>query len=341
MASKAKSTTHSEAPITWRDGIHISGTSIWCDAKRARDICFVSAAGNVRGIKHEQLISTPDTITALQALGQSADCPLSVPFGHPFTLGTHRLELFSSGHGFGTSSLLVTTQERAIVYAGAISPNPSALSTPLDHRRADVLVLSARYSPKQFRFQPPKAVISALAERCEAICSEGGVALLLVRSACKALDVAAQLQSLQRPISAHRSFHAASKITLPGAAPLPAITRWNAKAKGGRIVLWPLQGGEPHSPITLPKNSSKILVSGAAVSSKAIAAAGASEGFAWSNDADHNALVQYIQSAKAKHIYLTHTSDRGRAIAEALPHLQIEAIGPPEQLHLFSTGTLT
>ena len=32
------------APVTWRDGVHLTGTPIWCDARRRRDVCFVSSA---------------------------------------------------------------------------------------------------------------------------------------------------------------------------------------------------------------------------------------------------------------------------------------------------------
>ena len=35
------------APVTWRDGVHLTGTPIWCDARRRRDVCFVSRADRI------------------------------------------------------------------------------------------------------------------------------------------------------------------------------------------------------------------------------------------------------------------------------------------------------
>ena len=38
-----------EHPVVWRDGVHVVGTPIWCDARRARELCFVSRADRLAG----------------------------------------------------------------------------------------------------------------------------------------------------------------------------------------------------------------------------------------------------------------------------------------------------
>ena len=55
------------APVTWRDGVHLTGTPIWCDARRRRDVCFVSSADRVGRTGHGQLIGTPITLALLGA----------------------------------------------------------------------------------------------------------------------------------------------------------------------------------------------------------------------------------------------------------------------------------
>jgi Cft2 family RNA processing exonuclease len=78
-----------------------------------------------------------------------------------------------------------------------------------------------------------------------------------------------------------------------------------------------------------------LLVSGRALEPQSIQAAGADEGLAWSNQADHAQLLQYIRDSGAKQLFLTHSVDRGKDLAQALPGISVEAIGPPEQLSLF------
>jgi len=69
-------------PVTWRDGVHLTGTPIWCDARRRRDVCFVSSADRVGRTGHGQLIGTAIT---LAMLGARAAGHLAVPLRQRFT----------------------------------------------------------------------------------------------------------------------------------------------------------------------------------------------------------------------------------------------------------------
>ncbi len=263
------------------------------------------------------------------------EAPLAVPFGHPFTLGTHRLELFSSGHGLGASSLLVRRGEESILYAGAVNPFGSELGGAIDHRAADILVLAARYGQPHFDFSQAVEEIERLVTRCQEICEAGGVAVLLIRNSLKAMDTAAILTKLQLPVHAHHSFHTIAKcdprLQLPGST----VKRWNAKGKGARVLLWPARSRNTIDVARLPSKSRIFLVSGSAVSALALGAARADEGIVWSDEADFNGLVSYIESSKASQVYLTSAPNDGDELAQALPGIRIQAIGPPKQLHLF------
>src|SRR5262252_5360605 len=94
-------------PVTWRDGVHLTSTPIWCDARRRRDVCFVSSADRVGATGHGQLIATPTTLALIGKRGRSQTGHLAVPLHRPFTLGTLRLELIGSARGPGAAALNV------------------------------------------------------------------------------------------------------------------------------------------------------------------------------------------------------------------------------------------
>lgn len=127
--------------MTWRDGVHLTGTPIWCDARRRRDVCFVSSAAGRpgAGASHGQLIATPETLALLGAKGQ-----LGVPVHRPFTLGTLRLELLPSGRGLGGAALHVDAGTHSVLYAGEIRK--------ADVRAADAVVVA---SPLAEDVEPP------------------------------------------------------------------------------------------------------------------------------------------------------------------------------------------
>jgi len=89
--------TAQAAAVSWRDGIHLTGTPIWCDARRRRDVCFVSAADRVGRAGHGQLIATPATLALIGASAEEGH--LAVPVPRPFTLGTPRLQPIPAGRG--------------------------------------------------------------------------------------------------------------------------------------------------------------------------------------------------------------------------------------------------
>lgn len=326
--------TTASPPVTWRDGIHIAGTSIWCDAKRARDICFVSSAGALSTARHGQLIATGQTLKLLErADGQAVTASqLSTPFGRPFTLGTQRIETFASGHTMGSASLLVEAHGKRVVYAAAINPRGSRLGGSLDHRSCDVLVVSARYGRAESSFPDQATVQEQLLQWCRNAVEGDRVAALFVSGVGKALDVHEFLSEAGLPCTAQRSIYDGNSRLQRGGYKTAALQRWSPTNSQGRVLLWPLALRDK-----LPAAvSASALVSGNALLPENLQLAGADEGFAWSNQADFAELQEYIETSGAEQVFLTHTTDQGEALRAALPNRGVHAIGPPEQLELFS-----
>src|SRR4051812_48627747 len=133
------------APVSWRDGVHLTGTPIWCDARRRRDVCFVSSADRVVRAGHGQLIGTPITL----ALIADETGHLAVPVHRPFTLGTLRLGLIPSGRSLGAAALHVDTGAGTVLYAGAIR---TVGEDAAEVRSCDALVVGAPFGEPHHRF---------------------------------------------------------------------------------------------------------------------------------------------------------------------------------------------
>ncbi len=335
------------APVTWRDGIHIHGTAIWCDALRARDVCFVSCAHAVPSSRHGQLVATAET---LAMLGEDrGDSRLAVPYGRPFSLGTHRLELIRSGHSLGSASLLVDVDGHRVLYAGAVNPRGGGLGGAADTRPCDTLILAASYGEPEARFPPVDEVIDAVAGFALDVTASGATAVLLVSSPSKALDVASRLADSipgclagsssashrsQLSFFAHRSIYDAATRLRRDFPSLPRLRRLASRPPAGHVLLWPI-GRRDAVPANLPAASKVALVSGLATEPGVLDELDVSAGFAWSNQADHDALVEYILTSSAAQIVLTHR--HAEALAEELRASRpgVSVLGPPRQMSLF------
>jgi len=329
MARRPRTTTPVNEPVTWRDGIHVTGTAIWCDARRSRDVCFVSAADRIGRVGHGQLIATAATLAQLGALATGAH--LSVPYRRPFTLGTVRLELIPTGHALGAAALLIEDAGQRVLCAGVVGANGGLGELP-ELRSCDTLVVAAPYGRPEHRFGPRDEAGDQVVAFARATAEAGAAAVLLVTSAAKGLDVGARLAADGLEAAAHRSIVLAAQRL--HAAALPAPTLRKAGPRPGPL-LWPLaELGRLESLLgAVPRRIA--LVSGQAVEPSAVREAGADVAIAWSNTADRAELLAYIHGSGARRVYLT-----GRCAEAVAAELgdRARVLGPPRQMPLFAAA---
>lgn len=311
-------------PVAWRDGVHVTGTPIWCDARRARDLCFVSAPDRVGRAGHGQLIATAAT---LAQLGAAPGPHLSVPYRRPFTLGTVRLELMPSGHALGGAALLVEHGGSRVLCAGVVAPAGGGLGEPAEVRRCDVLVVAAPYAAEHHVFPAVDTVAAQVIDHASKLIAAGTIAVLLVTSASKGLDVAARLTAAGLEVSAHRSIHHAARRLAAAGIAAPVLRR----ARPDGVVLWPLRDRTRLDMLGATRRR-VLLVSGLATEPDAVATLRVDAAYPWSNAADRAGLLALIASTGATRVYLT-----GRGADEAARALgsHARALAAPRQMALF------
>jgi Cft2 family RNA processing exonuclease len=331
----ARTSPATTEPVTWRDGVHVVGTAIWCDARRARDVCFVSSADAIGRVGHGQLIATLPTIAQLGTpAGAAAGAHLSVPYRRPFTLGTVRLELVPSGHAMGAASLWIDSGGARTFYAGPISTadggrDARALAEPAELRSCETLIVAAPYGAPGEAFPKRADAIAAWLELARAAAARGAIAVALVSSAQKGLDVVAASAGAGLIVAAHRAIHHAARRLIAAKLAVPEPRR---SLTGAQVLVWPVRERARLSAALGARASTIALVSGAAIDPGALAAAGAAHAVAWSNAADRRELLAFIESSTADRVYLT--GRRAEAIAATLG-ARARVLAPPQQMALF------
>lgn len=322
--------------VSWRDGVHVLGTSVWCDARRARAVCFVSSADRTGRAGHGQLIASAET---LALLGAHADAHLAVPTGRPFTLGTVRLELIRSGWCVGAAALLVDAGHR-VLYAGAVAPGGTGLGGAAELRRCDTLVVAAPYGAPHHTFS---ATADDVVDFARGAIHAGLLPVVLVTSALKGLDAVAALGAAGIPCAGHRSVvEAARRIAganrSTGATAADAgldlsVKRTVAK---GRTLVW-LASDKPRLGAALHGARAKVaLASGLAVERDVVRELGVDVAIPWSAAAGRAALLEYIQRSGAAEVAVTGAFADEIAAAVGT---RARRLGPHRQMTLFPEAT--
>ena len=292
--------------MTWRDGVHVTDTSIWCDARRRRAICFVSSADRVAHADHGQLIATADT---LALLGVSAP-HLAVPLGRPFTLGTLRLELIASGRTRGAAALRIDLDTRTVLYAGAVRTRDT--DQPAEVRACDVVVVAAPLGLPEHRLPGREHVTAEILAWLATHEAARSSSALVVDSASDGLELATALTTAGVELACSRALADAAKRL--GDPPPP-------RPRGARIAVRTAQErGRAGERVALV--SPRVLD----------APRGFNVGFAWPFYADRAELLGWIAATGARAVYVTGTY--ADAVAAAVG-TRAAVLGPPRQIELF------
>jgi len=282
-------------------------------------VCFVSSASDVAGGKsagHGQLIATPLTLALVGAdAGQ-----LGVPIHRPFTLGTTRLELIPSGRGLGAAALFVDLKGRTVLYAGAIRTvhKPEAAEV----RACDAVVVEAPIGE-------PKQKLGKVGDAADAVVTWSRAQLAAKRTPVLVVDTVFDALEVATALVADGLTVAASKPIRDAAARVAPLTTVPAMRAPGR---------EPSVVVRVDGDRLKLdaKVATALVSIRALDAltgpGGFDATFAWPFVATRRQLLEWIESSRAKDIFITGAC--ADSIADALGE-RARVLGPPRQMALF------
>jgi putative mRNA 3-end processing factor len=331
----AAAIVESRPEVEWREGVHILGTPIWCDAWHTREVCFVSSAAVPEAHRHRQIIATSDTVALLPRTARKrAQSTLTPPYARPFSLGELRVELYPSGFMRGAASLVVDVKGERVAYAGAIAPAIRQADWQGQVRPCDVLVVDASHAHPRFRFAPPALVAGQVEAFVQETIGEGATPVLLTPPLTLAMTLVERFGA-RHPIVASRPIAEAAARLRQLAPELPTVRRMDGAPRPGELVLWPIAQRDAKG-LALVKKPRFALVDASAVDATSVVRARADVAFAWSDRAGHDDLVDYAQQCGARAVYAVGGGDD---VAEALAPLvargvRVEPVGPPAQLQL-------
>jgi putative mRNA 3-end processing factor len=325
-------TPESRPAVEWREGVHILGTPIWCDALHTREVCFVSSAAVPEAHRHRQIIATADTVALLPTTARKRpQSTLTPPYARPFSLGELRVELYPSGFIRGAASFVVDVRGERVAYAGALAPAIRQLDWQGQVRPCDVLIVDASYAHPRFRFAPPAMVAAEVEAFVSQVLADGGTPVLLAPPLTLAMTLIARLGA-RVPLVASRSIAEAAARLRQLAPELPPVRRMAGSPRAGEAVLWPIAQRDAKA-LTLIARPRFALVDASAVDVAAVVRARADTAFAWSDRAGHDDLVDYAGQCGAHTVFAVGGGDGAAAALAPLTArgVRVEPVGRPSR----------
>jgi len=319
-----------------RNGLHLTGTSLWLDARRKSELSFVSHAHSDHIARHERVIATSATVRMMTHRLGTLPAALPVPYQRPFELGPLVLELLPAGHMLGSAQLRVTRADgHRITYTGDLNLVPSMTAEKAAVAECDTLFIESTFGHPRYRFPPKSEVLGSIEAWARSNLERGVSPLLLGYPFGKSQEAMAHLASRGLQLCAHPAIYEVAKLYEELGIGIPNLRRFEGELRPGEVGFFPPRVARGTAVARIWPRQSAVLTGWAVDGPGTARRYGADLAFPLSDHADCEALISYAQATGATEVITHHGF--ARELAQALVQAGVEArpLGSVKQLELF------
>lgn len=315
-------------------GIHLTGTVLWCDCDRRRDLSFISNAHMEFVGKNRRILATDKTLKILTRGAGKVEA-LTSPFRRRFTLGPLELEMHPAGHVLGSAQLLVERDGRRIVYTHDVSTRAMATVERAKPIECDVLAIPATYGLPLYRFPPREEVAAGVRAFVARALEDNATPVLFAETVGLAQELMRIVGEAGHKMRVQGSIYDVAKIYVEFGVSLPNARRFGGTPGRDEVVIFP-PILRKHAAIKKLKKLRTAIVSGRAVEPGFAFTQRVDEAFALADTVDHDELLAFIRDTGARDVYLTggYVEELGAELRAK--GLRVRSLLAPQQLRLFS-----
>jgi Cft2 family RNA processing exonuclease len=304
--------------------LYLAAIDLWIDSLRERDRCYVSHGHSDHAREHGTVVTSVNSARVCRLrfgrrTGRSKqtsflpDAPRrrdvtfeEHAFNEPWSAGEHRLTLFSAGHVLGSSQLLIEGAGGSFVYTGDFKLARSYTCEPPEVKKCDVLLMECTFGRPQYVFPSRDEIEERIVDFATRALTDGCAPLFFAYSLGKAQEVMAILAKANIPLTAHGAVHAMARVYEEAGVHLGAYEKYDALTYDGtRALVWPPSGKtRPKAAHNRPLRTA--MLTGWAMDAGASYRYGVDEMIPLSDHADFPALLDYIERAEPKKVWLNH-----------------------------------
>jgi putative mRNA 3-end processing factor len=317
----------------YNGGIHLADSVLWCDADRRSDLTFISHAHHDFIGKNRRILATDKTVRILTRASGKVEA-LTSPYRRSFTLGPLTLEMHPAGHILGSAQLLVTRNNKRLVYTSDVNPRETATAEKSKPVPCDTLVLPATYGLPIYKFPPREQVFAEIKAFVDQCLEEKATPVLIAEQIGTSQELMRMLGEAGHRLRVHRSIYDVAKVYRELGVSLPGSRRFAGTPARDEVVIFP-PILRKHASIRKLRKSKTALVSGHAADPGFVFRHRVDAAFTLSDCADYDELIAWIVETGASEIYLSSGYIEELGADLRARGLRVYSLVKPQQLSLF------
>jgi putative mRNA 3-end processing factor len=299
-------------------GLYLPALDLFLDPERDVPRAFVSHAHGDHGggWSSGSVFASRETLALLQARRGAIPGARTIGWDESIEIATDdgmaRISIVSAGHMLGAAQLVVDHPGGRFAYTGDYRTGTGATHAEGAPVECDTLAIESTFGLPMFHFPDREQTLAAIVAWCRGVLSDGETPVLLAYALGKSQVLARAVVDAGMPVIAHGASFKMCEVYEALGVPLgiadgalrPYAEEKKRKSLGGVLIAPPRASGTPM--IKGRKGFRVGYVSGWAVIDASVERVRAEAGFALSDHADFDDLMETVRASRARFVYTTH-----------------------------------
>ena len=285
-------------------GVYLPELDFWMDSRRIQEASLISHGHSDHTARHRRPILTPNTRLLLSDYLSRSD-PVTLQYREPLETDKYTLTLHPAGHCLGSAQALLQSKisgER-VLYTGDFKVRPNSINEPLEPVSCDVLIMESTYGRPEYSFPPEEQVLATACQTLRQWLSSGERPVVRGWRLGKAQELLYQFLDqgfevlLADSVYQIACTYRESGVNFPG-----EFRRFDGDWPEGWILICP-PGQSSSKSLSGIRGKRFMELTGWAIAGGPQWYRRADASLPYSDHADFNELVSYVQQVKPKQVY--------------------------------------
>ena len=290
--------------VVYDRGIYLPEFDLWLDSLRRKDYGVISHAHSDHTARHHRPVVTPNTQRLLADYLKKSS-PTVLEYGEPVNTTDYTLTLYPAGHCLGSAQILIESRAtgQRLLYTGDFKTRAGPVNEPIKPVSCDILVMESTYGRPEYVFPLEERVIDNAVVTLKEWLSRGDRPVVQVWRLGKSQEVLYHLLARGIPVVMEESCFRITEIYQDAGVQFPGeFGCLDGHWPEGQVVICP-PGRKSLAALDGFRHKRTMELTGWAQGKRPRWAGRADASLPYSDHADFNDLVGYVQQVQPKQVY--------------------------------------
>ncbi len=312
--------------------LFLPGACLYLDDRKKRSFGYISHAHGDHIARHDKIICTPSTAAILKLRLKNPNC-WTLPFFEKTRINDSTITLFPAGHILGSAQIYFETAEGSLLYTGDFRTRPSRTAESFYYQHCNILIMETTFGRPHYRFQSRETVEEELLNNLKSKLDSGITPVVFVYPLGKGQEALHLLSHSGLPLAVDYSIIRYANIYQKFGVEFGPFEKFRRSDYKGRILLLPTMLRR-NTFIADLKNKYTLFLSGWGIDDSARYRMGVDQVMTYSDHADYDELISFVEQVKPDKVYCTHGFDDFPVLLRQLGY-DAELLFRPDQTALF------